>query len=70
MISTNCLAAADASGRMIRHTFNRRAVGPNDVHIGITYSGVCHSDIHTAKGEWGAKNVRAATRRAMWRTEE
>jgi uncharacterized zinc-type alcohol dehydrogenase-like protein len=25
------------------------------VHIKVTYSGICHSDIHTAKGEWGKK---------------
>ena len=31
----------------------RREPGPNDVVIDIDYSGVCHSDIHTARGEWG-----------------
>ncbi len=30
----------------------RRAVGTEDVKIDITYSGVCHSDIHTARNEW------------------
>jgi uncharacterized zinc-type alcohol dehydrogenase-like protein len=30
----------------------RRAVGTDDVQIDITYSGVCHSDIHTARNEW------------------
>ena len=30
----------------------RRAVGADDVKIDITYSGVCHSDIHTARNEW------------------
>jgi uncharacterized zinc-type alcohol dehydrogenase-like protein len=29
----------------------RRAVGTDDVKL-ITYSGVCHSDIHTARNEW------------------
>lgn len=38
---------------MIRHTIKRRAVGPNDVHIKVSYSGICHSDIHTGRGEWG-----------------
>lgn len=42
-------------GKMIRHKFMRRAVGPNDVNIKISYSGICHSDIHTGKGEWGPK---------------
>lgn len=30
----------------------RRAVGPNDVQMEILYCGVCHSDIHMARGEW------------------
>ncbi|EIZ79726.1 YahK protein [Novosphingobium sp. Rr 2-17] len=32
---------------------DRRAVGPRDVQIEIAYCGVCHSDLHTARGEWG-----------------
>jgi alcohol dehydrogenase (NADP+) len=32
----------------------RRPVGPNDVRIDIKFCGVCHSDIHFARGEWGA----------------
>ncbi len=31
----------------------RRDVGEDDVKIDITYCGVCHSDIHTARNEWG-----------------
>lgn len=31
----------------------RREVGDEDVKINITYCGVCHSDIHTARNEWG-----------------
>jgi uncharacterized zinc-type alcohol dehydrogenase-like protein len=54
-IPVNSIAAADAKGTMKYHTIQRRAVGENDVHIEITYSGICHSDIHTAKGEWGPK---------------
>ena len=50
-----CLACKDPTGAMMRHTIQRRAVGPADVHIKISYSGICHSDIHAAKGEWGAK---------------
>ncbi|MBM0637411.1 NAD(P)-dependent alcohol dehydrogenase [Campylobacter sp. VicNov18] len=33
--------------------FTRHAVGDNDVLIKILYAGICHSDIHTAKSEWG-----------------
>jgi uncharacterized zinc-type alcohol dehydrogenase-like protein len=31
----------------------RRAPGPHDVQIDIAYCGVCHSDLHTARSEWG-----------------
>ncbi|MFT3774670.1 MAG: NAD(P)-dependent alcohol dehydrogenase [Minicystis sp.] len=31
----------------------RREVGPNDVLIDILFCGICHSDIHQARGEWG-----------------
>ncbi|MCW3038452.1 MAG: alcohol dehydrogenase [Solirubrobacterales bacterium] len=31
----------------------RRAVGPKDVPIDIRFCGICHSDIHFARGEWG-----------------
>lgn len=42
--------AADAQlGKM---NINRRSPGKRDVHIEITYCGVCHSDIHTARNEW------------------
>jgi uncharacterized zinc-type alcohol dehydrogenase-like protein len=33
--------------------FERRAPGPHDVVIDILYCGICHSDIHQARGEWG-----------------
>ena len=33
----------------------RRALGPNDVRIDIRYCGICHSDIHFTRGEWGKK---------------
>ena len=34
-------------------SIDRRALGANDVAIDIEYCGVCHSDIHTARNEWG-----------------
>ena len=34
-------------------TIERRDVGPLDVRIAIAYTGICHSDIHTAREEWG-----------------
>ena len=34
-------------------TIERRELGPKDVLIEIKYAGICHSDIHTARQEWG-----------------
>ena len=34
-------------------TFSRREPGERDVQIEITYCGVCHSDIHQARDDWG-----------------
>lgn len=34
-------------------TIDRRDVGPKDILIEIKYAGICHSDIHTARQEWG-----------------
>lgn len=34
--------------------FSRRPVGDNDILINIMYSAICHSDIHTARGDWGS----------------
>lgn len=50
------LACNDTKGTHIAHKFFRRAVGANDVHIKISYSGICHSDIHTGLSEWGPKD--------------
>lgn len=36
--------------------FTRRDVGPDDVGIVIEWSGICHSDIHTGRSEWGDVN--------------
>jgi uncharacterized zinc-type alcohol dehydrogenase-like protein len=34
-------------------TFERRDLRPDDVAIKITYAGICHSDLHTARNDWG-----------------
>jgi uncharacterized zinc-type alcohol dehydrogenase-like protein len=34
-------------------TIERRAVGPSDVEIEITHCGICHSDMHFVRGDWG-----------------
>lgn len=53
MLTVNAIAAPSATEPLIRTTIERRDVGPNDVLIEIKYSGICHSDIHTVRGEWG-----------------
>ncbi|WP_433872860.1 NAD(P)-dependent alcohol dehydrogenase [Saccharopolyspora sp. CA-218241] len=35
-------------------TIDRRELRPDDVQIDIAYAGICHSDIHQAKEEWGS----------------
>lgn len=37
-------------------TIVRRDLGPHDISIAIAYVGICHSDIHTGRGEWGASH--------------
>lgn len=34
-------------------TIERRTPGPTEVFFDVKYAGICHSDIHTARGEWG-----------------
>lgn len=46
-------AAFDTDGSFALHTITRRAAGPKDVVVEIMYSSICHSDIHTYKGDWG-----------------
>jgi uncharacterized zinc-type alcohol dehydrogenase-like protein len=46
-------AAASAGAPLAPFAFDRRALRPNDVSIEILYSGVCHSDLHMARDDWG-----------------
>ncbi|KAL8038330.1 hypothetical protein ABFX02_11G099900 [Erythranthe guttata] len=45
--------AKDTSGVFSPLKFSRRATGENDVQFKVLYCGVCHSDLHMAKNEWG-----------------
>ncbi|QSQ26400.1 NAD(P)-dependent alcohol dehydrogenase [Pyxidicoccus parkwayensis] len=53
MLKTHAYAAAAAGKPLAPYTFEQREPGPHDVLIDILYSGVCHSDIHQARDEWG-----------------
>ncbi|KAH0689306.1 hypothetical protein KY289_016664 [Solanum tuberosum] len=46
-------AARDPSGILSPFHFSRRENGDDDVTVKILYCGVCHSDLHTLKNEWG-----------------
>lgn len=46
-------AAKSATSPLNLFPFERREPGPRDVEIDILYCGVCHSDVHTARDEWG-----------------
>ncbi len=46
-------AAPAAKAPLVPHPIPRRDPGPNDVEIDILYCGVCHSDVHQARDEWG-----------------
>ncbi len=53
MLPTNAYAAQSAITPLAPFTFNRREPGEHDVQIEILYCGVCHSDIHQVRNEWG-----------------
>jgi uncharacterized zinc-type alcohol dehydrogenase-like protein len=46
-------AAQDSKAALTPLSIERRALGAHDVQVEIQYCGVCHSDIHTARNEWG-----------------
>jgi uncharacterized zinc-type alcohol dehydrogenase-like protein len=46
-------AATSATAPLSATTIERRDVGDNDILIDIAFAGICHSDIHTARSEWG-----------------
>jgi uncharacterized zinc-type alcohol dehydrogenase-like protein len=53
MITVNAYAATSPTAPLAPTTIERRDLGPHDVLIEIKYTGICHSDIHTARGDWG-----------------
>ncbi|MFG2019104.1 NAD(P)-dependent alcohol dehydrogenase [Actinomadura geliboluensis] len=55
MLRVHSYAAPAAGEPLVPTTIERRDVGPDDVLIRIEYAGICHSDIHTVQGDWGAK---------------
>ncbi|CAN2237480.1 AdhP Zn-dependent alcohol dehydrogenases [actinobacterium SCGC AAA044-D11] len=46
-------AVLEASKPLVPFTFDRRDLRENDVALSVSYAGICHSDIHQAREEWG-----------------
>jgi len=53
MLATRGMAVKSATASFEPFQFNRREPGPHDVQIEIAYCGICHSDIHQSRDEWG-----------------
>lgn len=51
--TTHAFAAHAADAPLAPFSFERRDPQPDDVAIDILFCGVCHSDLHTVRGEWG-----------------
>ena len=52
-IKSRGYAARDSSGILSPWEFERRPLGDDDVLLDIKYVGICHSDIHQLRGDWG-----------------
>ena len=53
MSTVHAYAATSATEPLTKTTITRRDVGPHDVRFDIHFAGICHSDIHTVRAEWG-----------------
>ncbi len=53
MIKTHGYAVQSATDTPAPFDYEHREPGPHDVHIAIEFCGICHSDIHQARNEWG-----------------
>jgi alcohol dehydrogenase (NADP+) len=54
--TVSAYAATSATEPLAKTTIERRDPGPHDITFDIHFAGICHSDIHTVKGEWGPAN--------------
>lgn len=53
MSDVSAYAAKSNDGKMQPFSIERREIQPKDVQIEILYCGVCHSDLHAVKNDWG-----------------
>jgi uncharacterized zinc-type alcohol dehydrogenase-like protein len=52
-MNTRSYAVMEAKKPLVPYEFDRRELGAHDVALDIAYAGICHSDIHQAREEWG-----------------
>ena len=57
MLNTPAYAALDSGSPLAPFTLERREPRAGEVLIDIRYCGVCHSDVHQARGEWGGNGL-------------
>ncbi len=53
MPATKAYAALNPADPLVPFQFDRRETRPQDVQVEILYCGVCHSDLHQVRDEWG-----------------
>ncbi|HYB35676.1 MAG TPA: NAD(P)-dependent alcohol dehydrogenase [Mycobacterium sp.] len=56
MSTVSAYAVTSSTEPLTKTTISRRDPGPHDVVIEIEFAGICHSDIHTVKAQWGQPN--------------
>lgn len=59
--TAHAVGMVQEGGQLERLDIPRRAVGPRDIDIDIDFCGLCHSDVHSARGEWGTKKLPLVT---------
>src|SRR6218665_1384336 len=53
MPRVNAYAAPSEAAPLEKTVIERRELGPHDILIDVAFAGICHSDIHTVRGDWG-----------------
>lgn len=52
-MKTSGYAAQSAGAPLAPYAFARRELRPNDIAMEILYCGICHTDLHQARNDWG-----------------
>ena len=59
--SAQAYGATSATSPLGPLHIQRRAVGPNDVLLDVLYCGICHTNIHYVRNEWGSDRYPCVT---------